>query len=145
MMIMYMMRPPRLVSTTQSWTAVDPARPKDSPISPAYEPDEPWHVYRIMNSTEASERKATAAMRARAGPTPRTFKVAGMDMMPAPMILVARLKTAPDTDAPSPAFGSDVTGAWREGRRGVRVPGGDFIWIWTDSWVWGKGRVTLCL
>jgi len=36
---------------------------------------------------------------AKAGTTPRTFMIAGIDIIPAPTMLVATLNTAPETDA----------------------------------------------
>uniref|UniRef100_A0A8R7TZD8 Uncharacterized protein n=1 Tax=Triticum urartu TaxID=4572 RepID=A0A8R7TZD8_TRIUA len=85
-------------------SAAAPARrPNASPMIPAYEGGPlAQAVYRSMNSTETSERRATAAMRASAGTTPSTRIAAGIDMMPAPMMLVDRLNTAPETDAPPP-------------------------------------------
>nr|GMD57671.1 hypothetical protein Iba_chr11eCG15010 [Ipomoea batatas] len=45
-------------------------------------------------STETSTSTATTTVKTNAGITPSTFRVAGMDMIPAPMILVVTLNTA---------------------------------------------------
>lgn len=101
---------PVVVRATKTLSNAAPARPKASPMVPAYDvaasslppPPHPRPVYRSMNSTETSASAATAAMRSAAGTTPSTRIAAGIDMMPAPTMLVDTLNTAPETDAPPP-------------------------------------------
>lgn len=51
-------------------------------------------------------------IRAKAGITPRTFNVAGIDIIPAPIMLVATLNTAPDRDARDGSDAPVRSGAW---------------------------------
>ena len=46
-----------------------------------------------------SVKKATNAIRRRAGIMPRILRAKGIDMIPAPIMLVETLNTAPETDA----------------------------------------------
>ena len=118
-MIRYVTRAPTLVRTTNTCSTVDPAFPNDSLITPAYvilPPEAVGAVYRSRNSTETSQRNATKRMSAMAGKTPSTFNVAGIDMIPAPTMLVDRLNTAPETDASGGGVGMVVlgmSGEWR--------------------------------
>lgn len=94
------MRQPRLVMMTQICTAMEPNGPNDSPTMPAYVSDLPEFVYLSRNSTVTSVKIATNKMAMNPGIMPSTFMVAGMDMIPAPIMVVEMLKTAPENDAP---------------------------------------------
>lgn len=84
---------------TQTCAANAPADPNASLITPAYVIVSPECVNRIRKSTDSSARTATTRIIANAGTTPRTFMIAGIDMIPAPTMLVATLNTAPGTEA----------------------------------------------
>jgi len=113
--IRYIIKHPILVSTTAIWAAIAPTGPNDSLITPAYVVVSPARVNLIRNSTEISARNAITRISTKAGITPRTFKVAGRDIMPAPIMLLATLKTAPETVAGG-------TPPLESGRRGTRAP-----------------------
>ena len=70
------------------------------------------------SSTDKSVMKATSMISATAGIMPRTLRVNGIDMIPAPIMLVDTLNTAPETDAVS-------IGGFISGRRGTCSGGGD--------------------
>lgn len=99
MIIRYIIKHPILVITTQSWVAAAPKGPKASLMTPEYVVVSPERVNLIKNSTEISASKAITRTKTKAGITPRTFRVAGRDMIPAPITLVATLNTAPETVA----------------------------------------------
>jgi len=84
---------------TQTCTANAPGDPNASLMTPEYVVVSPECVKRRRNSTESSASTATTIIMVKAGTTPRTFMIAGIDMIPAPTMLVATLNTAPDTDA----------------------------------------------
>jgi hypothetical protein len=84
-------------------------------MTPAYVVNSPESVYLNKNSTEISTSHAIIIINTKAGITPSTLSVAGIDIIPAPIILVDTLNTAPCTDARfSPSFLS--------GRSGARIP-----------------------
>ena len=97
-----MMRQPRLVIMTQICTATDPNDPNDSASKPAYVSDLPEFVYLNINSAVTSTENATIRITINPGIMPRTFMVAGIDMIPAPIMVVEMLNTAPENDAPPP-------------------------------------------
>ena len=97
------MRQPRLVIMTQICTATDPHAPNDSATIPAYVMDLPDCVYLNKNSTVTSVINATAKMERNPGSMPKTLIVAGTDMIPAPIMVVEMLNTAPEIDAASSA------------------------------------------
>lgn len=94
-----MIRHPRFVIMTQTCRATDPTRPNDSFMSPAYVVASPECVNLIRNSTDMSASHAMTTISTNAGTAPRTLRVAGMDIIPAPIMDVETLKTAPETDA----------------------------------------------
>lgn len=89
-----MIKQPRVVIITQICTAKEPIFPKFSFINPAYVVDWPAYVALNMKFTVMSTNKATRTIKTNAGTTPRTFKVAGIDIIPAPIIVVDTLNTA---------------------------------------------------
>lgn len=115
-MMRYMIKQPRLVIKIQICTASDPNRPNDSLITPAYVVDRPECVNLNRNSTDTSTSKAIITMSANAGTTPSTLTVTGIDMIPAPMMLVDTLNTAPGTEPPLVIWLSD--GKFSSGRSG---------------------------
>lgn len=116
MIIRYIIKHPRLVIITQTCAATAPAGPNASLMTPAYVVVSPECVNLIRNSTDTSARRAITRINANAGITPRTFSVAGIDMIPAPIMLVATLNTAPDTVAVSACAALDSD------KRGMRAP-----------------------
>ena len=90
------MRIPRLVVITQILTAKDPTVPNDSPTIPAYVTALPELVHLNINSTVKSVIIATNTITINPGITPKTFIVAGIDIIPAPTIVVDMLNTAPE-------------------------------------------------
>ncbi|KAK2442187.1 Transmembrane amino acid transporter family protein [Trifolium repens] len=64
-------------------------------MTPAYVVFAPASVKRIRKSTEISASTATIKINANEGNTPRTFRIAGIDIIPDPIMLVATLNTAP--------------------------------------------------
>lgn len=109
-----MIKHPRLVIITHICVATDPTCPKDSLMTPAYVMDSPECVNLIKNSTETSVKKAMITISRKAGMTPSTLRVAGIDIIPAPIMLVDTLNTAPDTVA-------RLTGLF-PGSSGTRAP-----------------------
>lgn len=99
MIIRNRIKPPALVIMTQICAAKAPKGPNDSLMTPAYVVVSPECVNLMRKSTETSARTATMRIVAKAGITPRTFRIAGIDMIPAPTMLVATLNTAPETVA----------------------------------------------
>lgn len=112
------MRTPRLVVITQILTARDPPHPNDSPTIPAYVTALPELVHLNINSTVKSVITATNTIIISPGIMPRTFMVAGIDMIPAPTMVVEMLKTAPEID-PFWGIGSCWGVSLFCGRRGV--------------------------
>lgn len=105
----------------QIWTVTDPTRPNDSDITPAYVVVSPALVKRMRNSTETSAMSAMTTMSTKAGITPKTLRVAGIDMIPAPIMLVDTLKTAPESDARL------VLEPASSGRRGTKAPAASMV------------------
>jgi hypothetical protein len=97
---MYTIRTPTLLMMTQTWSSVLPHQPKVSPMTPPYESAPTTPLNRTSSWMEASARSAASTMLTRPGTRPSTFMVAGSAMMPAPTIVVDRLKTAPGKEAP---------------------------------------------
>ena len=80
------------------FTASALTRSNDFPTLPAYVIPSPEFVYLNMNSTEMSDINATAKMTMNPGIMPNALKVAGTDMIPAPIMVVVMLNTAPEVD-----------------------------------------------
>lgn len=82
-------------------------------MTPEYVVVSPACVKRMRKSTDTSASPATIAIKAKEGKTPRTLRIAGIDMIPAPIMLVATLNTAPGIE-PRPAAGVDPVkrGTW---------------------------------
>lgn len=99
-----MISAPNKVMMTQICTATDPIAPNDSPTIPAYVVDLPDFVYLNRNSTVISVKNATTKMRRNPGTMPKTLIAAGIDMIPAPIMVVVMLNTAPEIDAPCDEF-----------------------------------------
>lgn len=95
MIISKRIKPPKLLIMTITLVINPPTDPKASLITLAYVVFTPASVKRMRKSTETSASTATIRIKARAGNTPRTFRIAGMDMIPEPIMLVATLSTAP--------------------------------------------------
>ncbi|TQD92773.1 hypothetical protein C1H46_021609 [Malus baccata] len=110
--IWYIIKHPRLVIMTHICVANDPTCPKDSLMTPEYVVDSPECVNLIRNSTETSANKAMITISTKAGITPSTLRVAGMDMILAPIMLVDTLNTAPETDPRLTGFLSCSSGTW---------------------------------
>lgn len=110
--IWYMIKQPKFVIMTHTCAAIDPTCPNDSFMTPAYVLDSPECVNLIRNSTETSAKKAMITMSTKAGMTPNTLRVAGMDIIPAPIMLVDTLNTAPDTEPCLTFLCSGSSGAW---------------------------------
>lgn len=130
MIMRYIIKQPRLVIMTQIWAASAPTGPNASLITPAYVVVSPECVNLMRKSTDTSARRAMTRIITKAGITPRTFSVAGIDMMPAPIMLVATLKTAPETDA-------GFAAALLTGKRGTWTPSAGDI---PAANLWGKGK-----
>lgn len=108
---------------TATWAATAPKGPKASLMTPAYVVVSPECVNLMRNSTETSARTAVTRISKNAGTNPKTFMVAGMDMIPAPITLVATLNTAPDTVA-----GGFSAANLEFGKSGTRAPAtGDIL------------------
>lgn len=107
-----MIKQPKFVIITHICTRADPTFPNDSPITPEYVVESPAWVYLIRNSTDISASQAITTIRKNAGTTPNTLIVAGIDIIPAPMMLVETLNTAPDTDACFPGLLSGSSGTF---------------------------------
>ena len=75
----------------------------------------PACVKRMRKSTETSASTATIRIKAKEGSTPRTLRIAGIDMIPEPIMLVATLNTAPGIE-PGTAAGFDPV------KRGTLTP-----------------------
>ncbi|GER50912.1 50S ribosomal protein L23, partial [Striga asiatica] len=112
----YMIKHPRFVIITHTCTAAAPGRPNDSLIRPAYVLASPEYVNLSMKSTDTSTNNPISTIIASAGATPSTLRVAGTDMIPAPIMLVDTLNTAPASDG---CLSSD---GGRSGRRGDSAP-----------------------
>lgn len=116
---------------TQTCAANAPPDPNASLMTPAYVVVSPECVNRIRKSTDSSASTATTRIIAKAGTTPRTFMIAGIDMIPAPTMLVATLNTAPGTEA-----GGGVP--LESPRRGTLTPAaGDM----PEAKLWGSEKV----
>lgn len=119
----------------QTCTANAPGDPNASLMTPAYVVVLPECVNRNRNSTDSSANRATIRIMARAGNTPSTFMIAGIDMIPAPTMLLATLNTAPGTEA-------GAAGALESPKRGTLTPAaGDMpagkLW-WSERGRWRK-------
>ncbi|MED6156059.1 hypothetical protein PIB30_011260 [Stylosanthes scabra] len=124
MIIKYIIKPKKLVIITPTCAATAPNGPNDSLITPAYVVVSPECVNLIRNSTDISARIAVTNINKNAGTTPSTFNVAGTDIIPAPITLVATLNTAPDTVA----GGTSSATSFAAGKSGTRAPAvGDIL------------------
>lgn len=79
-------------------------------MTPAYVVDSPELVNLIRNSVETWASHAITTIIRNAGITPSTLRVAGMDMIPAPIMLVETLKMAPVRDARFSGNGDSSSG-----------------------------------
>ena len=93
----------------QTCRRVRPALPKDSPTAPAYVTDLDARENFRMKSIDNSVNVDPSMIKINPGIRPNCFTTAGRAMIPAPTMVLDRLKTAPENDAPSnPAS----TGSW---------------------------------
>lgn len=111
---------PKVATIVATCTATEPALPNDSFITPAYVVASPARVDFIRKPTDIVDSQAMIVMIKRAGTTPRTLNAAGIDIIPAPIILVDTLKTTPEVD---PCFSEDGSCF---GKRGLLI-GGDIF------------------
>ena len=92
---------PKLLTTMQTCKRVRPALPRESPTAPAYVADldvrENFRMKSIDNSVNVDPRMIMI----KPGIRPNCFTAAGRAMIPAPTMVLERLKTAPENDAPS--------------------------------------------
>ena len=113
---------PKLLTTMQSCKSVRPGPPKASETRPEYVADLEARVNLKIMSMEDSVNVAPNTIMISPGISPSCFMVAGRAMIPAPTIVVERLNTAPEYDAPSkPTSRSSHFWDWGR-RRGARGP-----------------------
>lgn len=89
-----------LFITTEACKAILPHCPYASPISHPYDVIFPWWLHLISMSMDASVSNATKMIIRRPGMRPSILMLAGKAMIPAPTMVVERLKTAPENEAP---------------------------------------------
>lgn len=105
--------PPKLLIIIKTLVINAPTDPKASFITLAYVGFIPASVKRMRKSTETSASTATIRITTREGNTPRTLRIAGIDMIPDPITELMTLNTAPGTVPCSTAdFGPVRRGIW---------------------------------
>jgi len=113
---------------TKTLAVNPPTDPKASLITLAYVVFTPASVKRMRKSTETSASTATIIIKAMAGNTPRTFRIAGIDMIPEPIMLVATLSTAPGMVPGTGAnFDPVKRGMWTPADGDIPVDGGEIM------------------
>lgn len=93
--IIYAISIPRLLTTIQICNNVRPPPPNASPTSAEYDDTFEARVNLKIKSIDDSVNIPTKTMMIRPGIMPSCLRVAGKAMIPAPTIVVERLKTAP--------------------------------------------------
>lgn len=128
MIISKRIKPPKLLIMTITLVVNPPTDPKASLITLAYVVFTPASVKRMRKSTETSASTATIRIKAMAGNTPRTFRIAGIDMIPEPIMLVATLSTAPGT-VPGAGTNFDPVkrGMWTPADGDIPADGGEIM------------------